>query len=60
MSNERRPAKKNMPMPGDENDPLENVSFNGVAPRNDGTQLIVDVLKASAAAALSRRKSKDS
>lgn len=59
MSNERKPAKNSKPTPGDENDPLANVSFNGVAPRNDGTQLIVDVLKASAAAALSRGKSKD-
>lgn len=59
MSNERESAKKSKSTPGDENDPLAKVSFNGVAPRNDGTQLIVDVLKASAAAAFTRGKSKD-
>lgn len=54
MSNERRPAKNNEPTPGDETDPLDKVYFNGITPRKDDGNLLLEVAKASYLAAQSK------
>lgn len=60
-SDKRKPTG-NKPSPGDDNDPLADVKFSGPTPRTDGTQILQDILIASAAAAMSaaRRKKPDS